>query len=105
MPNLAEIDLVTELKAQLARRAAELRSKGIREVALIGSRARGTATAESDIDLLVDLAPDSTFGLLDLVNLEEDLAEALGRKVDIAFKSRLRPYVKERMLRDARALL
>ncbi|MEZ5861601.1 MAG: nucleotidyltransferase domain-containing protein [Geminicoccaceae bacterium] len=67
MPTLAEIDLVTELKAQLARRAAELRSKGIREVALIGSRARGTATADSDIDLLLDLTPDATFGLLDLV--------------------------------------
>ncbi len=105
MPTSAKIDLVTELKAQLARRAAELRSKGIREVALIGSRARGTAAIDSDIDLLVDLTPNSTFGLLDLVTLEEDLAEALGRKVDIAFKSRLRPYVKERMLRDAQALL
>lgn len=105
MPTFVETDLVTELKAQLTRRAAELHSKGIREVALIGSRARGTATAQSDIDLLLDLTPNATFGLLDLVTLEEDLAEALGRKVDVAFKSRLRPYVRESMLRDARVLL
>ncbi len=105
MPTSAEIDLFTDLKAAFARRAAELRAKGVSEAALIGSRARGTATARSDIDLLLDLTPDATFGLLDLVTLKDDLETALGHKIDIAFKSSLRPYIKARMLRDARALL
>ena len=59
----------------------------------------------SDIDLLLDLAPDATFGLIDLVQFKDTLGDALGRKVDIAFKGGLRSYVESPMTRDARQLL
>ena len=98
-------DLVGELERVLAEIASELAAKGVRSVSLVGSRARGTAKPESDIDLLLDLAPDATFGLIDLVQLKDTLGDALGRKVDIAFKGGLRPYVEAHMTRDARKLL
>jgi uncharacterized protein len=98
-------DLGAELKRILASHASELAAKGAHTVSLVASRARGTANPESDIDLLLDLAPDATFGLIDLVQLKDTLGDALGRKVDIAFKGGLRPYVEAHMIRDARQLL
>jgi predicted nucleotidyltransferase len=105
MLRASDIDLVAELERILADLAPDLTAKGVRAVSLVGSRARGTARPDSDIDLLVDLAPDATFGLIDLVQLKDTLGDALGRKVDIAFKGGLRTYVEAHMTRDARQVL
>lgn len=52
-----------------------------RSVAVFGSVARGEATEGSDIDLLVEFEPSSS--LLDLIHLEEALAQLLGTDVDV----------------------
>ena len=105
MSSASDTDLVAELERVLARQANDLAAKGVRSVSLVGSRARGTATPESDVDLLLDLAPGATFGLIDLVQLKDTLGDALGRKVDIAFKGGMRTYVEAHMTRDARQVL
>jgi uncharacterized protein len=96
---------IERLKALLAEQRPLLAARGVREVSLVGSRARGTAGPASDVDLLVDLAPDATFGLFDLVAFEEELETELGTRVDVVFKSRLRPWIAERMNRDKVRLL
>jgi uncharacterized protein len=102
----SDIDIVAGLERILASHARGLTARrGVRTVSLVGSRARGTARPESDIDLLLDLAPDTTFGLIDLVQLKDTLGDALGRKVDIAFKGGMRSYVEAHMTRDARQVL
>ncbi len=98
-------ELIERLNALLAERRPLLAACGVREVSVAGSRARGTAGPASDVDLLVDLTPDATFGLFDLMALEEELASALGTRVDVVFKSRLRPDIAERMIRDKVRLL
>ena len=50
-------------------------------VRIFGSVARGDDGPDSDIDLLVDFAPDSS--LFDLMRLGRELAELLGRPVDV----------------------
>jgi len=52
-----------------------------RSVAVFGSVARGEATDDSDIDLLVEFEPGSS--LLDLIELEEALRTLLGTNVDV----------------------
>ena len=52
-----------------------------RSIGVFGSVARGEATSESDIDFVVEFEPSSS--LLDLVHLEEALAELLGVDVDV----------------------
>ncbi|HSL58084.1 MAG TPA: nucleotidyltransferase domain-containing protein [Acidimicrobiales bacterium] len=52
-----------------------------RSVSVFGSVASGDATAQSDVDLLVDFEPGSS--LLDVVRLEDALAAVLGRPVDV----------------------
>ena len=55
----------------------------IAELALFGSVIRDDFHPESDVDVLVDFAPDSSWGLFDHVAMEEELSEILGRKVDL----------------------
>jgi uncharacterized protein len=54
---------------------------GVTRVALYGSYARGTPTAQSDIDLLVELSRPPG---LEFVSLALYLESRLGRKVDLA---------------------
>ena len=58
---------------------------------------RGEARSASDVDLVLELDELSALGLLELVDLKETLAEELGRPVDIAFRSRLRPWFAARI--------
>ena len=87
--------LVTSLVEQIA---PILRRYGVRRAGVFGSYARGDASLNSDLDLLVELPAGSS--LLDLVGLELDLSESLGIKVDAGTYRSIHPLVRERILRD-----
>jgi uncharacterized protein len=72
---------------------------GASNVRVFGSVARGDAREESDVDILVDLAPGRS--LLDHAALMVDLQDLLGRRVDVATERGLKPHVRERILREA----
>jgi len=55
----------------------------IEEFALFGSVLREDFKPESDIDVLVSFAPDSRMGLFDYARMERELAEIVGREVDV----------------------
>ncbi len=74
----------------------------VRELSLFGSAARGELRPDSDVDLLVDFLPDARVGLLDLSALMRELADLLGRRVDIAVKPALKPLVRTGVLNDTR---
>jgi predicted nucleotidyltransferase/DNA-binding XRE family transcriptional regulator len=75
---------------------------GATNVQVFGSVARAEDTDKSDVDLLVDLAPET--GLLGLSRLEHDLAELLGAKVDVVPRKDLKADVARHVLVDAVAL-
>jgi uncharacterized protein len=75
---------------------------GARNVRVFGSMARGDARPDSDVDLLVDIEPGRT--LLDVIALEQDLEELLGRPVDVLTDGGLSPYLQQRILAEAAAL-
>ncbi|MBI5161975.1 MAG: XRE family transcriptional regulator [Micrococcales bacterium] len=72
-----------------ARELLELR--GYRNAAVFGSVVRGTDTAESDVDLLVDLPTDA--GLTQLTRATIDLEALLGVPVDLVPRHGLRERV------------
>ena len=76
------------------------RKHGASNVRVFGSVARGEATADSDLDLLIrqDWSRLSSWGGMGLVIELEDL---LGCKVDVATEDELRPRIKARILREA----
>lgn len=75
---------------------------GGRDVRVFGSRARGEASPESDLDLLLRLEPE--YGLLDLVAIAQDLEDLLGLSVDVVTEASVSPYLRERVLGEAVAL-
>lgn len=72
----------------------------IRELAVVGSAARGDMRPGSDVDILVEFEPDAHPGL-GCFRLEEELSELFGRRVDLGRKSLLKPLVRPSVLRDA----
>ena len=62
---------------------------GLRAVYLFGSYARGTATADSDIDLLIDTTGTEIKSLLQVASIYCDLEEALEKPVDLITVSAL----------------
>lgn len=63
---------------------------------------RGDDRADSDVDLLVEVEPGRS--LLDVIGLEQDLSELLGRKVEILTDAGLSPYLQQQILAEAASL-
>lgn len=83
---------------------AVMRKYGARNPRLFGSVARGNATDDSDIDILVDLEPRRENILFRAGGLNEEFRRILGRNVDICPVELLRRPVSEAALADAVAL-
>lgn len=71
---------------------------------IFGSVARGDATADSDIDLLVDLLPGGGNELLRVAGIAEELTHLLGTRVDVVAASLLRDEVSTSALTDSVAV-
>jgi len=72
---------------------------GASNVRVFGSVARGAPNDASDIDLLVDFAPQQS--LLDQVALKQELEELLGCKVDVVEPGGISPYLAHKILAEA----
>lgn len=90
---LDEIKAKTELIRTLAK------ARGATAVFLFGSAARGEDSPTSDLDFMVEMEPGRS--LFDLFGLADDLEIALGRKVDLATRTSLKPLVRGEAERDA----
>ena len=75
---------------------------GASTVRVFGSVARGTAGADSDVDLLVEFADDRS--LFDQIALIQDLTELLHHPVDVVSDRGLNPRIRTRVLEEAIAL-
>ncbi len=73
--------------------------RGMSNVRVFGSVARGTDHATSDIDLLVDTNP--TVSVVSIIALKRELKELLKRDVDIAPANSLKRSVRNEVLREA----
>jgi len=75
------------------------RRHGVERVRVFGSLARGDAHPESDVDLLIRLAPGHGFS--DFMAFCQEVEAALGRRVDVVTEDGLSPYLRERVLAEA----
>jgi predicted nucleotidyltransferase len=72
---------------------------GVMRVRVFGSVARGTDDEHSDIDFLVEMAPDRS--LLDLGGFLYDVRSLLGAEVDVVTEKGLQQRIRERVLAEA----
>ncbi len=93
------MDLGAHVRAHRTAILEIARRHGAGQVRLFGSIARGEATEDSDIDVLVELEPGRS--LFDLGGLLTDLEMLLGRRVDVVTPAGLRERIRERVLREA----
>lgn len=75
-----------------------LKQNGVKEIGLFGSFVRNEMTPESDIDVLVEYKRGTT--LFDIVRMQLDLAERIGRKIDLVSKNSVRPDIMEYIKKD-----
>jgi uncharacterized protein len=75
---------------------------GARNVRVFGSLARGEASPDSDIDILVKLDPGRS--LLDIVAIKQDLEDLIGCEVDVVTEAAISPYIREQVLKEAVSL-
>ena len=73
---------------------------GVVELAVFGSTARRENRPDSDVDLLYTLAADSELGWM-IEELNDRLAEALGRPVGLVSKRYLHKMLRDQILREA----
>lgn len=73
----------------------------IRRLAFFGSVLRDDFTPESDVDVLVEFEPGHVPGLA-FFEMEQELSEMLGRKVDLNTPQSLSRYSRDEVLAEAR---
>jgi uncharacterized protein len=84
-----------EVIATLRAHEAELRAAGVLRLSLFGSVARDEARTASDIDLLGAFDDARALSLLDVIAIENRLADLFGVPVDLVEEGTLRPRVQD----------
>lgn len=92
-----------ELIRQLQVLRPKLAEEGVEHIAIFGSRARGDHKPNSDIDILVEVAPETRFSLLNLIGVEHIIGDEMGltanavmrRSLDDRFRKTIAPDIVE----------
>lgn len=105
LPLVPHWDAGVGMKLQVDRNqlAEFCRRHGIRKLALFGSVLRDDFGPDSDVDVLVEFEPGRTPGFA-FFALQDELAEMLGRRVDLQTPGFLSPHFRAAVLRDAEVL-
>ncbi len=90
----------TEIIDRLRAHQAELNARGVEHLAVFGSRARGDNRDDSDLDLLLDVERGSRFSLIDVVAIENRIAQELGFSVGAVMRRSLKRGFAERIAND-----
>ncbi len=95
----------TRLPIDKTRIAAFCSKWKIREFSLFGSILRDDFRPESDVDVLVSFDPAATWGLFDIVEMEEELGVIFGRRVDLVEKAGLRNPFRRQAILNTRQII
>ncbi len=90
-----------EALQKLKEAEADLRAQGVAHAALFGSVARGENRPDSDIDIMVEIAPEIRMGLFQYVGIVQYIEGLFPVPVDVANREGLKPLVRPSAERDA----
>jgi len=94
------------LKQEILKFLSDHRSEFVTDFSVIklgifGSVAQGTETVDSDIDIILDFAPDTPNIYEKKESIKEILQNRFGRTVDICTEKYIKPYFKDNILESA----
>ncbi|MCY3863863.1 MAG: DUF86 domain-containing protein [Chloroflexi bacterium] len=90
-----------EFRLPLEAIRAYCRQRPIKRLLLFGSALREDFTQESDIDLLVEYAPEADLDAYEIFRQQEDFSEIIGRPVDLGEPHSLKPYIRQEVIESA----
>ena len=99
MSDVVDITL-EEIIAKLRGIAPAIKAVGVTKLAIFGSRARGDARPNSDLDILVDTVARGASPAFDLFKVMHLIEDATGLRTQISMRDLLKPRVAERIADD-----
>ena len=99
MNSVADISVET-IVVRLRELAPALRAEGVLKLAIFGSRARGDARPESDLDVLVDTTSRGETPSFDLFKVSHLIEDATGVHVQVSMRKLLKPRMAKRIVDD-----
>jgi uncharacterized protein len=75
-----------KLIASIRSEQAQLHADGVKHIAIFGSRARGDARADSDMDVLIDVQEGKRFSLLSLSGVALLIEDATGVPTQVVMR-------------------
>ena len=90
-----------DVLTMLAQSRPDLDRFHVTRLSIFGSVARDEASADSDVDVLVEFDPEAVVGLFEFVRLQRYLTQLLGRRVDLATPDALHKALRASILSEA----
>ncbi|WP_027583532.1 nucleotidyltransferase domain-containing protein [Bradyrhizobium sp. Ai1a-2] len=89
-----------EIIAAIRKNADAIKATGVSKLAIFGSRVRGDNRPDSDIDVLVEIEPNASFSLLNLIGVEHIIEDATGLQAQATTRRSLNPRFARRIADD-----
>jgi uncharacterized protein len=99
MNDVAEIPVETVI-ARLRELAPALKAQGVTRLSVFGSRARGDARPDSDLDILVDTTARGESPPFDFFKVLHLIEDTTGLRAQISMRELLKPRIVERIADD-----
>lgn len=99
MSDIADITLDT-IVAKLRRIEPAIKGYGVTRLAVFGSRARGDARPDSDLDILVDTTSLGQAPPFDLFEVQHLIEDTIGLPTQISMREMLKPRIVDRIADD-----
>lgn len=87
-----------DIKSQKDKISELAEKRGVRNIRVFGSYARGNANENSDLDLLVSMDEDRS--LLDRIGFMHDVEDLLHIKVDVVNEKALHHSIRDEVIKD-----
>jgi|SRR5581483_11241286 predicted nucleotidyltransferase len=89
-----------EVIAAIQEHSGAIKAEGVSKLAIFGSRSRGDNRPDSDLDILIDVEPDASFSILNLIGVEHIIQDATGLQTQATMRRSMQPRFAQRIADD-----